>query len=150
MSPATQAPSDSSIPFLLVTSARLMRDRLESALRAASLDLTPGEARTLSMADRLGAVRQAELAAALGIEPMSLVNHLDRLEQRGLIERRPDPSDRRGKLTTLTEKAKPELRKIRQIFEEARRSAMCSFSAHDLATLQSLLQRLCQDLMQGE
>ena len=64
--------NDDAIGFQLVTVARLMRQRFEAALADAELNMTPGEARTLMMADRLGAVRQNELAAALSIEPMSL------------------------------------------------------------------------------
>lgn len=91
-------PMDDSFGFVLATAARLMRDRFECALREADLDITPGEARTLALADRLNGPRQTELASALGIEPMSLVGYLDSLEKRELIERSADPRDRRVKL----------------------------------------------------
>ncbi len=142
--------TDPSLALLLVTGARLMRDRMEAALRVARLEITPGEARALAMADRLGPAKQSELAAALGIEPMSLVKQLDRLENRGLVQRKTDARDRRVKLVCLTEKAGSELRRIRQIFEAARRTAMRNFSASDAAALQSLLQRLCSDLLSDE
>src|SRR6478736_2162723 len=38
---------------------------------------------------------QRELAQHMGIEPPTLVHHLDKLAQDGLVERRPDPDDRR-------------------------------------------------------
>jgi DNA-binding MarR family transcriptional regulator len=138
---------DDSLGFLLVTAARLLRVRMESALQAADLSITTSEARTLAMAQRLGAVRQAELAASLGIEPMSLVNHLDRLEKAGLIQRVPDPTDRRGKLVRLTRAAQPLLKQIRQVLDDARDAAMQGFSPSDLAAFQSHLQRLCHDLI---
>lgn len=140
-------PMDDSFGFVLATAARLMRDRFECALREADLDITPGEARTLALADRLNGPRQTELASALGIEPMSLVGYLDSLEKRELIERSADPRDRRVKLIFLTEKAKPELRRIRQIFQRTRQSAMRNFSETELTSLQSLLARLSNDLM---
>jgi DNA-binding MarR family transcriptional regulator len=139
--------ADDPLAFLLVTAARLLRARLEAALNQAQLDITTSEARTLAMADRLGPVRQAELAASLGIEPMSLVNHLDRLEKGGLIQRRPDPSDRRSKLVQLTPAAQPQLKRIRRVLDDARRAAMHEFSPAELAAFQSYLQRLCRDLM---
>ena len=37
------------------------------------------------------------------IEPPTLVRHLDKLEQAGLVERRPDPDDRRGVIIELTD-----------------------------------------------
>jgi len=138
---------DDSLGFLLVTAARLLRGRMESALQMADLNVTTSEARTLTMAQRLGAVRQTELAASLGIEPMSLVSHLDRLEKAGLIRRVPDPSDRRSKLVRLTREAQPQLKQIRQVLDGARGAAMQDFSSAELANFQSYLQRLCHDLM---
>jgi MarR family transcriptional regulator for hemolysin len=147
MEPAVHTPADENLAFLLVTAARLMRGRMEAALRVAEFNVTTSEARTLAIADRLGAVRQAELAASLGIEPMSLVSHLDRLEKAGLIQREPDPSDRRGKLVRLTPAAHPQLQQIRRVLDGARRAAMHNFSTTDLAAFQSYLQRLCRDLL---
>ncbi|EPB9494631.1 MarR family transcriptional regulator [Pseudomonas aeruginosa] len=78
---------------------------------------------------------------------MSLVNALDQLEKRGLIQRELDPGDRRIKLVRLTEEAKPELKKIRLIFEAARKSAMRNFSPDERNQLHSLLLRLSHDLL---
>jgi DNA-binding MarR family transcriptional regulator len=147
MKSASSTPADDAFAFLLVTAARLLRFRLEAALSAAQLEITTSEARTLAMADRLGPVRQAELAANLGIEPMSLVHHLDRLEKAGLIQREPDPNDRRSKLTYLTPTAQPQLKRIRQVLNQARVGAMRQFSSAELTAFQSYLQRLCRDLM---
>lgn len=146
VNPAT-ASRDEAFSFLLVTATRLMRARMEAALHAADLEVTTGEARALSMADRLGPVRQIELAANLGIEPMSLVPHLDRLEKAGLIRREPAPDDRRSKLTYLTPAAQSQLKKIRKVFDQTRKEVMRNFSSAELATFQLFLQRLCQDLM---
>ncbi len=147
MKSTSPPPADDAFAFQLVTAARLLRVRLEAALSAAQLEITPSEARTLAMADRLGPVRQTELAASLGIEPMSLVHHLDRLENAGLVRREPDPNDRRSKLTHLTPAAQPQLKRIRQVLNKARGAAMHQFSSAELTTFQSYLQRLCRDLM---
>ncbi|SNB66876.1 transcriptional regulator, MarR family [Arboricoccus pini] len=147
MKSSADAPVDDNLAFLLVTAARLLRGRLESALQGAELDISTSESRTLAMAQRLGAVRQAELAASLGIEPMSLVSHLDRLEKAGLIRRTADPNDRRSKLVLLTPAAQPQLKQIRKVLDDARRAAMHAFSTTELATFQVYLQRLCRDLM---
>ena len=45
---------------------------------------------------------QLELARAVGCDKTRLIAHLDTLEAEGLIERRPDPSDRRAHLVSLT------------------------------------------------
>nr|MBO2467428.1 MarR family transcriptional regulator [Xanthomonadaceae bacterium] len=111
--------------------------------------MTAGEARTLAVADHLGPVRQTELAAALSIEPMSLVAHLDRLEAAGLVERRPDPADRRSKRVHLTTKARPVLRRIMRVLTQARQEAMDDFSAAEAEQFRQYLQRLCRNLGAG-
>lgn len=137
---------DDALGFWLVTASRLLRLRFERALEAANLDITTGEARALAMVRRLGPVRQADLASYLNIEPMTMVGYLDRLEADGLIERVVHPSDRRSKLVRLTSKAKPLLRRIRKVLDDARSEATCHFDAAELHALQGYLQRLCHDL----
>ncbi|TWH17818.1 MarR family winged helix-turn-helix transcriptional regulator [Pseudoxanthomonas taiwanensis] len=126
----THSPSrgDDSFGFLLVTAARLLRQRFEAALAAADLDMTPGEARTLVVADKLGPVRQTELAAALS------------------IERRPDPDDRRSKRVHLAPKARPALRRILRVLGQAREQAMQDFGPDETAQFHDYLRRLCRSL----
>lgn len=143
--PSSNSTNDS-FAFLLVTAARLMRARMEAALREEELGITTSEARTLAMAHRTGPTKQAELAANLGIEPVSLVSHLDNLEKAGLVRREPDPSDRRGKLVHLTAEAEPKLKHIHRVLNSARESAMQNFSLREMEAFQTYLQRLCQDL----
>ena len=57
-------------------------------------------------------INQAGLADLLEIKPMTLVRQLDRMEEDGWIERRPDPADRRARRLVLTEKARPILARI--------------------------------------
>ena len=138
--------TDDAIGFQLVTVARLLRQRFEAALAEADLNMTPGEARTLLMADRHGALRQNELAAALSIEPMSLVAHLDRLEASGMDERQPDPDDRRSKRVHVTALARPQLKRIARVLNQAREGTMKDFSSEDTARLHDYLQRMSRNL----
>ncbi|WP_214404902.1 MarR family winged helix-turn-helix transcriptional regulator [Pseudonocardia lacus] len=48
------------------------------------------------------AQKQAQLAAAIGRDRTRLIASLDRLAGRGLVERDPDPDDRRNRIVTLT------------------------------------------------
>ena len=107
-------PDPDSFGFLVTDVSRLIRAELDRRIADAGLGLTPGEGRTLAHAARAGEVRQIELAERMGVEPMTLSAFLDRLEKRGLVERRSDPRDRRAKLVAITEAAWPVLEKIRQ------------------------------------
>lgn len=104
-----------SFGFLVTDVQRLVRAELDRRIGEAGLGLTPGEGRTLSHAARAGAVRQTVLAERMGVEAMTLSTALDRLEGHGLIERRPDPADRRAKLVHVTEAGQDMLDRIQPI-----------------------------------
>lgn len=57
--------------------------------------------------DRQEGLKQSELAEILDLQPISLTRLLDRLAESGLIERRPDPNDRRANRLYLTPAARP-------------------------------------------
>jgi len=103
-----------SIGFLINDLARQSRAIFESEIEAANLSVTTAEARVLAHMARRGATRQHLLADSLGMTPMSVTGFLDRLEKRDLVERTPDPEDRRAKIVTLTERASDILIQISQ------------------------------------
>jgi DNA-binding MarR family transcriptional regulator len=75
-------------------------------LNAFAEELSPGLRRgavqPLLRLHRLGVERVSGLAAGLGLDATTVTRHLDDLESRGLVTRRPDPSDRRATLVRLT------------------------------------------------
>ncbi|WP_319462369.1 MarR family winged helix-turn-helix transcriptional regulator [Micromonospora sp. RTP1Z1] len=64
--------------------------------------ITPGHARALTVLMRHGVMRLSALADHLNIAARSTTEVVDGLEERGLVERRPDPQDRRATLVALT------------------------------------------------
>ena len=66
-------------------------------------DLSPSHSRALGVLVRHGGMRLSELSDHLHIAARSTTEVIDALEQRGLVERRPDPHDRRATLAQLTE-----------------------------------------------
>lgn len=78
---------------LLLDTTRLLRS--EAARRARALGLNRGEFGALAVLTRLPGITQRELAERLDVEPITVARLLDRLALRGLVERRPDPRDRR-------------------------------------------------------
>jgi DNA-binding MarR family transcriptional regulator len=66
------------------------------------LDLAPMQAKALHELDLEQPISMRELARRLGADPSNVTGLIDRLEARGLVERRPDPNDRRIKGLALT------------------------------------------------
>src|SRR5690348_14303881 len=68
----------------------------------AELDLAPSQARALHELDLERPISMRELADRLKSDPSNVTGLVDRLEARGLVERRPDSADRRVKGLALT------------------------------------------------
>jgi DNA-binding MarR family transcriptional regulator len=67
------------------------------------IDVTAGQSRALRILDHHGPLRLNALADHLRIAPRSATEVVDALEERHLVERRPDSSDRRATLVVLTD-----------------------------------------------
>ena len=89
--------------FLLTDAARLLRRRFEQESR--DIPMTSAQLQIIARLKRDEGMGQAALAALLDIEPMTLSRHIDRMEAAGLVERRPDPNDRRARRLHTTEQA---------------------------------------------
>src|SRR3954454_8226746 len=74
------------------------------------------------MAKRPG-ITQQDLAALARVDPSSMVAVLDDLEQRGVVERRVDPEDRRRRAVYLTPKGEEQM----QVLQRAARKAAKTF-----------------------
>jgi MarR family transcriptional regulator for hemolysin len=130
------------VTFLILDTARLIRQRFERELETAGLGITAGEARTLLWAGRYPGLRQAALAEKLGVEPMTLVGFLDRLEAAGLITREPDASDRRAKLIQPTAAATPLVARIEAIARAVRERAMGALGERQSEAIRAGLERM--------
>ena len=73
--------------------------------RVASLDLTPPQVGFLRLVGCEAGSSQQAIASRLGMAPSRLVPLIDDMEERGLVERRRDPQDRRNHALYLTAKA---------------------------------------------
>ncbi|WP_266349596.1 MarR family winged helix-turn-helix transcriptional regulator [Kaistia dalseonensis] len=124
-----------------------MRRRFEKALENGGLGLTVAEARTLAFISRRPGLRQSTLADELCVEPMTLVGFLDRLEAAGLVERIPDPADRRAKLIRLTPNAASMVRRIRTIGKSVREDAERGIDPEVVETLRLTLLRMQDNIL---
>jgi DNA-binding MarR family transcriptional regulator len=97
------APDIDALGFLIGDSARLMRSAFERRISEAGLGITPGEARALLSIAAADGSRQLDIAARMGVEPMTVCTYLDKLQSLGLIERQQCTADRRAKRVRLTQ-----------------------------------------------
>lgn len=109
----TQHQETQSIAFLVISGARLFNSAFEKRVSITGLELTPGEARTLLTIAAINGSRQTEIAARIGVEPMTLCAYLDRLEGLALVERQQDKKDRRSKRVFLAPASTAMLKEIR-------------------------------------
>jgi DNA-binding MarR family transcriptional regulator len=116
------------------------RMRRGAARELAPFGLTFAQARVLRVLGREeGALRIGDLAARLEIVARSATSMVDLLEEAGLAQRRPDPSDRRSVLVSPTEAGRALLVRM----HEARRaSAEAMFGRLDETGLATLLDML--------
>src|ERR1022692_1912304 len=80
--------------FLLKDVSRRYVLRFEQ--RAREILLTLPQCKALVRLEKNEGVSQARLAELAEVEPMTMVRILDRMQADGLLERRPDPADRRS------------------------------------------------------
>jgi len=79
--------------FLLHDVARLLR--VDADKRARLHGMTRAQWAILIWLQRQPGLSQKELSEFLEVEPITVARLIDRLETRGMVERRPDPLDRR-------------------------------------------------------
>ncbi len=98
------------IAFTIMDVARLLKTYADH--RARQFGISRAQWAVLVRIERNEGLNQSELAELLDLQPISLTRLLDRLADNGLIERRPDPNDRRANRLYLTPAAKPLLERL--------------------------------------
>jgi len=85
---------------------------------------------------------QIELGRKLGIDRNAMVHLVDELEAAGLVERRPDPDDRRNKSVNITTKGVEAHHNLQQQIAEATRGLFDGLTPAEVDTLRDLLSRV--------
>jgi DNA-binding MarR family transcriptional regulator len=126
--------------FLLKDVSRLYTLFFEA--RARQMALTLPQCKVLVRLANNEGVSQARLSELAELEPMTMVRILDRMESDGLLERRPDPGDRRARRLYLTPKVKPLLDQIWRLAEQTRADAFEGIGKAERESFMSVLERL--------
>lgn len=130
----------SSLAFLLsqvgIHAARRFSERL------AEVDLQPPLFRVLNLVDAAEGQAQQAIGAAIQVPPSRMVALVDELEQRGLVERRPDPEDRRIRALFLTAAGRRTLARAREIAHAHEEQLTAGMPPADRERLKQLLQQI--------
>ena len=105
-----QRPFERDLLIVLHDVARLLRTRFDQRARARGM--TRAQWVILARLSRQPGLSQNELAGICEVEPITVGRLVDRLEARGFVERRPDPTDRRVNRLHLLPAAQPILEEI--------------------------------------
>jgi DNA-binding MarR family transcriptional regulator len=133
-----------SIGFLLADVSRLMRQSFQKRMEGSSL--TQAQARALFYVSRHEGVHQVDLAELLEVQPITLARLIDHLQTEGLVERRPDPTDRRAYQIYLTDKAVPYLNTIDEVAMDIRTDILEGLDQQQVDTLLFALRKMRENL----
>ncbi|GAA3233500.1 MarR family winged helix-turn-helix transcriptional regulator [Nonomuraea helvata] len=108
--------------------------------RAGALNLTAAQA--VALRELTGPLTMRDLADRMGCEPSNATFVVDRLEEQGIVERRPHPSDRRAKQLVLTSEGVALRDRLLGLLTEG--SPLAKITPQEQATLNDLLLRALQ------
>ena len=130
--------------FTINDVARMLRTYAD--YRGAQFGVTRAQWAVLVRLDRSEGLNQSELAEMLDLQPITLTRLLDKLCDSGLIERRPDPDDRRAKRLFLTSAARPLLKQLGTLGENTMASALEGVASEDIERMVSQLEIVRENL----
>jgi len=125
----------------IMRAQQILLGALDALLRPYDLTFARYEALVLLSFSRAGALPLRVIGERLMVHPTSVTNTIDRLERQGLVVRRPNPSDGRGRLAEITPAG-------RSVVERATRDLMAAefglagYAEADLAEMFTLLRSL--------
>lgn len=126
---------------------RLLIGRLRRRVKevADTYELTPSQLSVVSRLDREGPATASALAAADRVRPQSMAATVATLDERGWIERTPDPTDGRKQLISLNDTARSHLHDSRQVRDEwLGRALQDRYSEAERATITEALTLLAR------
>ena len=126
-------------------SAHLARERMDA--RLSRYDITPAQTHTLLYLHRHnGQASQCEVIGHLKVKPSTANGILDRMEEKGLLERSVSEQDARRRMITLTEKGAKLQKELHSAFEETEELMMKGLSQEERELLFSFLDRINRNL----
>ena len=128
----------------LAETSRTLRRHFDR--RASALGVTTAQWRALAWLGHEPGLKQVELAERLDVEPITAGRIIDRLEESGLVQRQPDPVDRRVWRLVLTAKAVPIFERLRALAEDMATEAFAGLSVEEIEEMRAKLARIRENI----
>ena len=125
----------------IMRAQQILLGELDAILRPYGLTFARYEALVLLSFSRAGALPLRVMGERLMVHPTSVTNTIDRLEAQGMVVRRPNPEDGRGRLAEITERGRDAVRAATRDLMAAE-FGMSEYSEHDRGELFALLRGL--------
>lgn len=109
---------------------------------AERVGLNATDLRCLGLIGRLGPLTPGRLAELTSLTTGAITGIVDRLEQRGFVERRPDPDDRRRVIVSATQDAPSRIRPLFASLAVAMEELCSRYSPEDLEAIVDFVERL--------
>jgi MarR family transcriptional regulator, lower aerobic nicotinate degradation pathway regulator len=133
------------LPKELIASTVFLLGRLGVAVKTEGIEeferagFSPWHYGVLALLEEGARETQATIADTLAIDRSQLVGLLDGLEERGLVERRRDPNDRRRQMVNLTAAGHRQLAKLRKMVRRLEDEFLAPLDQDERAALHALL-----------
>lgn len=124
--------------------AHLIRLRIDEMLRP--YDLTRLKWLAIGIMAQTEGLTQTGLAERLELKTAATGKLVDRLVERGLVERRPDPDDRRAHRLFATEKSFALLTELEPMGENIRDAVLAGLNAQEIGALGDALKKIKSNL----
>ena len=113
----------------------------QARLQEAGFDLTSVQFAALDAVAEQPGIDQASLAAAISFDRATIGGVIDRLEQKGLLEREVSPDDRRARRLRLTAAGRRQLAAVRPVVEALQAEILAPLSAREQAAFLTLARK---------
>lgn len=132
---------DQSFHYLIMVSQALFQKKILNRLM--KVGLTSGQPKVLDFLGRHNGSIQKDIAFACQIDPATLSGILERMEEKGLVERRISNGNRRSSHVYLTESGKENSRIVKEVFREIEEEVFHGIDEKEKEQLLSILYKLC-------
>ena len=139
---------DDSLHYLIMANQMLVQRGLLERLKETGL--TIGQPKVLDYLKEHDGSNQKEIARACFLESGSLTSILNRMEEKGLVERRMLNGNRRSFHVFLTENGKKNQELVEEMFAEIEKDALDGISSEEFETFMEVYRKIYGNLLQAE